>query len=222
MPYRKPYRKRTRRTRKTKRFKTIRNIVPDSHVVKLKYVEQFNLNAGTGTNAVHVFRANSIFDPSLTTTGHQPLGRDQWLPFYDHYLVIGAKIKCQFISVDADGNTGSQMVGIMLQDSSTSNLNPINIMEQTGSTYKVLTSSDAMQKAVVSKGFSPKKFFGLKDISDNRSLVGAAQDGNPTEGAYWLVYQAPLDPTQNCGTIRCIATIEYLVKYTERKTLAQS
>lgn len=36
----------------------------------------------------HLFRANGIFDPDVTGTGHQPLYRDQVADLYTNYTVI--------------------------------------------------------------------------------------------------------------------------------------
>lgn len=46
--------------------------------------------AGSGlntTSAVQVFNINSLFDPDLTSTGHQPYGHDQLSAIYNTYLV---------------------------------------------------------------------------------------------------------------------------------------
>lgn len=214
--------KRNRKNNTYKRYRSIKNIVPDSHVVKLRYVDNASLDANIGLTAQHLYRANSIFDPDLTAVGHQPLGHDQWLPFYDHYTVIGSKCTVHFTTANSDASLGSQMVGVLLQDSTASITNPNNIMEQTGSGYKVLTNASAGQTATVSKGFSAKKFFGLQSVKDNRALIGAAQQTNPTELAYFNVYQTALNSTHNPDFVRIIVTIEYTVLYTERKTLAQS
>ncbi len=212
-----------RKYRRKPRKSTIsKNIVPDSHIVRLRYVETFQLNPGAaGQASTHIFRANSIFDPNLTGVGHQPLGHDQWAVFYDHYNVIGSKITAKFIS-NGDDFSGPAHVGVLLKDDTTTIIDPVNIMEQSNSRYKVMTSANATQLATVQGFYSPKKFFAIKDISDNRSILGAAFGSNPVEDAYFHVYAGPLNSGIDTTAFNCIITIEYLCQFTERKALAQS
>jgi hypothetical protein len=51
--------------------------------------------------ATHVFRANDLFDPDFTGTGHQPMGFDQLMVFYNHFCVVNSRIRVIF------HNTGS-------------------------------------------------------------------------------------------------------------------
>lgn len=211
-----------RRRRSRRRLTKLTNIVPATKTVKLRYVEQFTLDGTTGVNAATVFRANSIHDPNFSGVGHQPLGHDQWAAFYDHYNVIGSKISVKFVSTGGIGNRDSYIVGILLKDNSTTIPSAENIMEQTNSGYKICTTAAAMQTVTVRKGYSARKFFNLKDVKDNRALVGAQFNNNPTEDAYFHVYQAPLSSVDDPLPVRCIATIEYICQLTERKSLASS
>lgn len=218
-----PFRRNKRRRRsRRKRFTRLVNITPATKTIKLRYVDQFNLDGPTGVNSVRVFRANSIFDPDYTGTGHQPLGRDQWSVFYDHYCVLGAKITAKFVSTGSTASTDACMVGILLKDNSTTIVSPTTIMEQTNSGYAVLTNSNASQTKTIRKGYSARKFFNLKDVKDNRALVGAQFGSTPPEDAYFHVYQTPLSPSDDARPIRVIVTIEYIVNLSERKSLVQS
>jgi len=76
----------------TTRSNTINGPLAMRQIVKLRYAEDVNISAGIALGS-YDFRANSIFDPNLTGIGHQPLGHDQWAVFYDHYVVLGARIK---------------------------------------------------------------------------------------------------------------------------------
>lgn len=213
--------KRRRRSRR-KRFTRLTNVVPATKTVKLRYVDQFNLDGPLGINSTKVFRANSIFDPDFSVGGHQPLGHDQWAVFYDHYCVIGAKITAKFVSTGNIATTDACMVGILLKDNSNTIAAPTTIMEQTNSGYAVLTNSNASQTRTIRKGYSARKFFNLKDVKDNRALVGAAVGSNPSEDAYFHVYQTPLSTADDARPIRVIVTIEYIVNLSERKSLVAS
>lgn len=228
MPYTKKSvtskRRRPRRSRTTK-LKIYRNpnVVPDTKIVKHRYVDTFTLSAGAGLPASRVFRANSIFDPDQTGVGHQPLGTDEWSVFYNHYNVIGSKVTAQFISVAEVGSASACHVGVLLKDNSVVLINPVTIMEQAHSRYGILTSANATQMSSKINGFySPRKFFGIKDIGDNRTLLGANVGSNPSEDAYFHIYAAPVNSTAAIDAINVIVTIEYLVQYSERKSLLQS
>jgi len=57
------------------------------------------------------FRLNSLFDPDLTNTGHQPYGYDQVTPFYGSYLVEEAKIEVEF----SGSNSNSLFAALTVQ-----------------------------------------------------------------------------------------------------------
>lgn len=197
-------------------------ITPASKIVKLRYVDQIEIDPAISVVATHLFRANSIFDPDYTGIGHQPLGHDQWINFYDHYNVIGSKITVNFMTTGTDPTLDALVCGVLLKDSSGSITSPTTIMEQSNSGYKVVTNANANQGVTVRKGYSAKKFFDLKDVKDNRNLVGASFGANPTEDAYFHVYAAPISVGINPGKVRCTVTIEYICQFTERKTLLAS
>lgn len=212
------------RLRRSPRLRLADSVVPPSKMVKLKYTEFISLNAAGGGVARNVFRANSCFDPNQTGTGHQPLGYDQWSIFYDHYTVVGSKCTAQFMSQGSSASIDSCVVGIILTDNITSLPPSENLLEQPKSKHALMTTGNAAQKKTVTHGFSAKKFFGLQSIKDNRQLIGASTSTNPTEDAYFSVYQSHYDSNSilNPNEIKVIVTIEYLVYFTERKTVAGS
>jgi hypothetical protein len=44
----------------------------------------------------NVLRANDLFDPEFTGTGHQPMGFDQLMTWYNHFVVVHARLVCTF------------------------------------------------------------------------------------------------------------------------------
>jgi hypothetical protein len=64
----------------------------------LRYSTNFALTNTAGAVATWVFRANDCFDPDFTGTGHQPMGFDQMMVFYNHFCVTHARIKVTFKS----------------------------------------------------------------------------------------------------------------------------
>lgn len=69
---------------------------PREMKVRLNY---FELQSFTGTAGIandRVYNLNSIYDPYVTGTGHQPQGYDQWASFYGRYRVDACKAVVTF------------------------------------------------------------------------------------------------------------------------------
>jgi len=77
---------------KVSRWKAPLGNFPSTKTVALRYVDNFSLNPSSSTAAVHVFRANSLYDPDLTSTGHQPMFFDNYGALYSKYRVNYANI----------------------------------------------------------------------------------------------------------------------------------
>lgn len=199
------------------------SMMSTSQIVTMKYVTQITIDPPIGGVGTHVFTANGIFDPDITGTGHQPMGRDEWATFYDHYTVIGSKCKARFLSPSTNTSTGVGIVGILLKDSNNLLTNATTIMEQGRTKYKVMTgSSSGTPYQTITKGYSPKRFFGFKDLRDNRATVGAQYGVNPSEQAYFHVYIAPFGGGDDVASVKVLVEVEYKCLLTEPKTVLAS
>jgi hypothetical protein len=59
----------------------------------MAYYEYILTRSGTaGALSVYFFTANGLFDPNITGTGHQPMGFDTMMQYYEQYTVIRSKI----------------------------------------------------------------------------------------------------------------------------------
>lgn len=68
-------------------------IFPASITKRLRYSTTFALSSTSGAiTSTQVFRANDLFDPDFTGTGHQPMGFDQLMVWYNHFCVRTARI----------------------------------------------------------------------------------------------------------------------------------
>lgn len=68
------------------------NGIPDRVKVQLKYSDVLTITTGVAGTGLHVFRGNSIYDPDVTSTGHQPLYHDNYAALYERYIVTSAKM----------------------------------------------------------------------------------------------------------------------------------
>ncbi len=185
-----------------------------------KYAEtQIDLNAGAGGLMVsHLFAANGLYDPNVTGVGHQPLGFDQIMPMYDHYRVIGSRIRATFSNADT---SYSQIVGIHLQDNTTVSETSIDPLIENGMTRwtKVAPEGSGGCVKTLQMNFSNKKFFG-KAASSGDKYLGTISS-NPTELAYFRLCCQP-DHANDTGSVRCTVEIDYIALLTEPGNLAQS
>jgi hypothetical protein len=88
----------------------------------LRYSGNFGLSSTSGVVASYVLRANDLFDPDFTGTGHQPMGFDQMMVFYNHFCVTHARLV-----VTAKAATGTaSTVAVRVDASST----PLTVIDQ--------------------------------------------------------------------------------------------
>ncbi len=197
---------------------------PRTKLVRLRYCEELSFNAGAGLIAVNVFRANGMFDPNFTGVGHQPLGFDQTMVYYDHFQVIGAKCTAQFIPSGTSNVTPSYL-GVLLSDdgisaASFSNVNHMLESRQFGTNYVIggVISGYGTKATTARKTYSQKKFF-HKGFTDSTLKGTAAAD--PTDGAFFEVVAASVGGADS-ASINVLVTIDYLAVVTEPIQLAQS
>lgn len=214
---------------KKKRFGRSQALVrvgfPRNQAVKLRYVTSVSINPAIGQLAYHFFRANSLYDPDLTGTGHQPMTFDMWSTLYNHYVVCGAKITVTFV---ADGSTTlvPLIFGVALTDDTTSTSTPSVLMENGTTGYRVTTPNGANTQGHMprmSKTFSAKKFFSIVNPMDNVARIGAGISADPTEVAFFAVFVGALpDVAQDLAAMTMMVVIEYFAIFSEPKEQVQS
>lgn len=73
---------------------------PQRLMLKLQYFQRYQLVSEGGSMVKQTFNLNSIYDPDSTGYGGQPLGRDEWAPFYNKYRVY--KVTYQMTLTNTD------------------------------------------------------------------------------------------------------------------------
>jgi len=201
-----------------------RNGIPQSRTVRLVYCTQLTLNGGAaGTAGVNAFSANGMYDPDITGTGHQPMGFDQMMTLYNHYTVIGSKIRMRSAPYASGSVAIPPIVGIHLADSPTaiSSLQPENIMEIGSKTQQWGVQDNIGPKSqYIGKGFSAKRFFRKATIVGDATFQGDAS-ANPAEQAYFICWAAGMGGN-DATAITCLVEIEYIAIFTEPRAIAQS
>jgi len=150
----------------------------------LRYSTSVSLTSTSGIPSAYVFRANDLFDPDFTSTGHQPMGFDQMMVFYNHFCVIKSKITAVF------RGTGNVSTCALRQDAdSTVVTDPDRILEFGGVVSDVLEAKAIYGNSKeLSLAVSIARLQGVsnKAMTADPSLRGNAA-GSPTEVTYYHV-----------------------------------
>lgn len=225
MPKRSRNAKRTfkRRQRRRKRRGTVmlKNFLPTSRVIKQRYSTFITIDAPATTIASHAFRANDVYDPDYTGSGHQPLYFDELMELYNHFCVLGSKLSIKCINYNTAASD-SIVLGLTHTGGTSPGGTLKSTMIENGKSQFIIVEPQTRGKGkgLLSRKFSTKKFFKTnpKDRSDLRGDVS----NSPSEQAYFHIWVAGLNPSDNPGPVSIEVTIDYITLYTEPKTLAPS
>lgn len=185
----------------------------------MRYVAYQEMSPPFGAIQVKRFRANSVFDPDQTGVGHQPLGFDEACLWYNHYRVLGAKIKVTVLNGSTVAANACTVAGIYLSDDTTIPLTWEHLAELGRGVQRTLTTSNS-GRASMTMGFSTRKFFGPNvDKGETSALVTTS----PTEEAYFNVYAQAMDSATTLGVnLQFKVEIDYTVDFFEPKDIGQS
>jgi hypothetical protein len=158
--------------------------------VKLFYYEQgLSFSTATpGATSSYFFSANGMFDPNITGTGHQPMGFDQLMLFYEQYTVVTSKITVTTYQSSA----APLRAAVALTPDTTAITDPIRIMENGLIKSTVIGRAD-VNTVVKSMNLSCNvaKYMGrtmnLRELVNDVTLSGTAA-ANPTEQVYFTLY----------------------------------
>lgn len=183
---------------------------------KTQYYSAVDLNPSVFTVS-HVFSLTGLFDPDITSTGHQPIGFDQVMPMYDHYTVIGARAKVIFTNTDT---TKAQTVCLHLRDSATTTTSLTGIIENGMGRYTVLAPAGSGGNVrTLSINCSPSKFFGRKVLQGDKYQGTVAS--NPSDQCY-LHISVSDNAGGDSSVVQCSVLIQYIAILTEPKQLSLS
>lgn len=183
-----------------------------------KYHEIISLNSTLGAIAKHSMVCNGMYDPNATGTGHQPMFFDQMSALYNHYTVIGSKIRV-VMSKGATSGTTPIVVGTYINDDTTSVPSDINsLLEQTSTKYMII-NENAVNNTVITRKWSAKKAFGGSVLA-NDELQGTS-GANPVEQQTYTLFAAPMDSSSTIA-IYVEVFIEYIAVWKELKDIAGS
>lgn len=194
--------------------------LPLKRLVKFKYVQTVNLGNGTTSTASHHMSTNSLFDPDVTSGGHQPMSFDQWTLLYKTYRVLGSKINVRFL---AKQGTQNVIVGVAPTNDIDAALDFPTMLERPGSYGKVLTTQFP---TYVTRKWSLKRVRNANDEAYSGQLGNTSLSGgtNPANQDYYRIWAANPDSTAAIASnsVSCIVEITYIAELSDRLLLESS
>lgn len=236
MPFKKKYvrvasKKQIRKLRKKMRKNTLVTRAnatrfpgfPPTTRARMRYVTTFDIANGY-PQQLYKFRANGCYDPDITSTGHQPIGWDQWTQFYNHYVVVGSKITTWITAGNDNNNSDGVCVFSHLDDDSVIPSDLSTLLEQGKVKYKICPGNMQTQRAIkLTQFYSPTKYFNIDSIKDNLPRLGASVAADPTEQAAFVIgIQGVMPSGTYGGRLQVLVQIDYIVEFSEPKDLAAS
>lgn len=188
---------------------------PEMLEVRLRYNLFRSYNCGGTGRDIYQFKINSIYDPDLTSTGHQPLYRDQLYSIYKYAVVVGTKW-----TVECATQAGSGVIFIPHATTYASTDTDVSAAIERGSTKRIF--SQIGKPGVMSGYVSMAKLFGLVDpkslLTDD--LYRHDDSADPSQLAYLTIYTQDTEAT----TARChtSVTLDMTVVFKEVIKIAQS
>ena len=187
---------------------------PTEKTVTLPYSDHLLTVAASGVMTNYQFRLNSAFDVDFTSTGHQPLGFDQWSLFYNHYVV--KEVRWSMVTAP---NNGNYMAAFYVSDDATVPTTSVTELIELGAQGGLGTIHNPMTfdgKLDVAQFFNrPRKSLNLDDSL--RSLVGTS----PSDIVFGNLLVQRVSGTALLQ-VDVVFTLEFDITFSEPKDLAAS
>lgn len=184
-----------------------------------KYVDLISMTASGGAVATRQFVCNGMYDPDYSGIGHQPMYFDQLSAIYNHYTVIGSKIKVTTVNVNGPASSTAYYFTLSQNDDGSLTYNTlINLFEKSDARCKLIPAGATSVPAAVNR-WSAKKMFGGSILANDRLQgdIGA----NPAETTNWVISIQAIDSVSSVTTSFLIE-IEYIAVWEELKDVPSS
>lgn len=181
--------------------------VPTKLRTVLRYSEPLTyLNGGAaGTAYAYVFSANGLYDPNISSTGHQPRGFDQFMGLYTYYVVVGVRATMRVSPNTSE--TNSQIVGLCPQMGYTALTDPKDYLESQGCIWEHLRPGTSAASKKLNLEVDVQSWFNQKDpLADD--YIRGDKLSNPPKQLYihaWIAGIQSVDPV----AADCSVLLEY-------------
>lgn len=197
-------------------------LFPASTTKKMIYFDYGHEQTSTAASVSYYrYVANGMYDPDQTGGGHQPLGWDEMIHFYDQATCIRSKVTVTFVSESA---STPMLVGVRLADDATNYTNASDLVEDglVKCGIVVGTGGGPHQVKSFTLGCDVAAYFGRprsKELTNDVTLATTA-GANPTEAVYFDVFSFAAVNTTTV-TVGYNVMIEYEAVFWEPRHVAQ-
>lgn len=169
----------------------------------------------------HYFRANSIYDPDFTSTGHQASGHDELANLYSRYTVVSCGMRVDFAST-SPASAGQCIAGVRLDNDGATVGTAKETMEQRGTKYLLLSDADGgPNTGKLYTNFNCKRDFGLDPYVDTAGNISSDFGSSPNHSKYFQIFA--YNPAGDTGsTVTAVVTMYYKVLLTQPVDLGLS
>lgn len=174
------------------RTRTVNAPLPQTFRTSLEYAQYYQLQPTATDIAERTFRLNSLFDPDLTGTGHQPRGFDELASFYGRYTVVGCTIQVHLLNSFTTASIAmaflcSGQVGLPTPITGTL-WREIGEYPKGNIVYRLQPSGQSNNVMIIKKTANMGQILGIPDVL-SEAEAGAVVDSNPTKtvfGTLWV------------------------------------
>lgn len=207
------------------------DLLPPVRWVKHTYTEVLNLTPITSFYAAYQFRANSLFDPNYTSSGHQPYGFDTLASQYNRYVVYKSAIRIQGFAQVATSGKGN-WIGVYASESTTAypfgnNLTAIEHLRNDNSCSNAkyiagVEGTTALAEKTCTCKWDAREASATRNIDGLQEGYSAVYTTDPAQ--FWFFYILALEMTGAASpdNTRIMVEIDYYAKWTEPKKLSIS
>lgn len=230
MSKRRKYTKRTRTRvrRKSRRGRrgrvgAVRRTLPDYTFVAFNYHECVNVPFATTFGGAYRYKLNSLFDPNESGTGHQPLGRDQYAPFFQKYRVFASRMSVRFAECSVQTNEMAACIYGAPQGTTPGGTDLNLLFELPNATVHHINKKFTSQSTTIKRYFKMHKLAGVSKNEYNTDLVYEAYNGSSPESCprALLYVWDPLAPLTT-GNVDIWVNIVFYAQLFRRQPLPQS
>lgn len=188
------------------------SFLPVSKYAICSYNEQSpsGLTSGAaGSAGGYMYACNGMWDPNITGGGHQPMGFDTAMAFYEHYTVTDAKYSIRFFNKSVT----PMAIGAYLSPDPTILTNPQQINENGMIKQKWIGNVNGGGVSTINFSVNMNKYFGKNAFNEDDYRGDAAS--NPAELVYLILFAYSPDLAASSTTVPFEIDIKFRAKFTE-------
>lgn len=213
---RRGYGRRFRRYRRGRRLPVLGGF-PKKRLIRLKFTQEFLLDATDLLIAQKSFRANCIRDPQFAVGGRSPSNFDEIMAHYENFVVIGSKCKCRCFQPGLSNVQPGYWGIIMTNRGDSITVGDLDTLREhvDNSRTKQMPQFTNSAPNQITRKWSGRKYFGKNFSVSNPNFMGSAS-ASPFSETFYIVW-ASNTGGNNPGAFTFLIEIEYLAVLIERR-----